>query len=77
MPEISRFYGLVIAMYYNDPLPPHFHVRYGEQQAIIGLDRPAIPEGPLTARAAGLAIERAVLNTEARREALQPVTPLD
>ena len=25
MPEISRFFGIVIAMFYNDHDPPHFH----------------------------------------------------
>jgi hypothetical protein len=30
MPEISRFFGMVILMYYNDHPPPHFHVRYGD-----------------------------------------------
>ena len=38
MPEISRFFGTVIAMYYRDRPPPHFHVRYGPQKAIIGID---------------------------------------
>jgi len=36
MPEISRFFGTIIAMYYNDHSPPHFHVRYGDQKAIVG-----------------------------------------
>jgi hypothetical protein len=27
--EISRFFGIVVAMFYNDHPPPHFHVRYG------------------------------------------------
>ncbi len=31
MPEISRFFGIVVAMYYNDHEPPHFYVRYGPQ----------------------------------------------
>ena len=35
MPEICRFYGLVMTMYWNDHQPPHFHVRYGEWQAEI------------------------------------------
>lgn len=26
---ISEFFGIVIAMYYNDHSPPHFHARYG------------------------------------------------
>ena len=38
MPEISRFYGIVIAMFYEDHSPPHFHVRYGEQKAIIAIE---------------------------------------
>ena len=38
MPEISRFFGMVMAMYYNDHAPPHFHVRYGKQKAVIGID---------------------------------------
>lgn len=37
MPEISRFFGTIIAMYYNDHPPPHFHVRHGEQSASIEL----------------------------------------
>jgi len=30
MPEISRFYGIIIKMYYDDHNPPHFHVEYGK-----------------------------------------------
>ena len=29
MPELSRFYGIVIRMYYDDHGPPHFHAYYG------------------------------------------------
>jgi len=35
MPELSRFYGIVIKMYYNDHNPPHFHVEYSGDEAII------------------------------------------
>jgi len=28
MPEISRFYGIVVYMFYYDHQPPHFHVMY-------------------------------------------------
>jgi hypothetical protein len=38
MPEISRFLGIVIAMFYNDHEPPHFHVRYGERRASVAID---------------------------------------
>ena len=30
MPELSRFFGIIIAMYYNDHAPAHFHAKYGE-----------------------------------------------
>ena len=35
MPEISKFYGIVISMYPNDHNPPHFHVKYEEYRAIV------------------------------------------
>src|SRR6266699_3046386 len=35
MPEISRFFGIVVAMYYDDHRPPHVHVRYAEYRAIL------------------------------------------
>jgi hypothetical protein len=35
MPEISRFYGLVILMNFKDHNPPHFHVWYGDFKAIV------------------------------------------
>jgi hypothetical protein len=37
MPEISRLFGMVIPMYYDDEQPPHFHVRYGAQRAFIDI----------------------------------------
>jgi len=30
VPELSRFLGIVIAMFYRDHAPPHFHATYGE-----------------------------------------------
>jgi hypothetical protein len=35
VPEISRFLGIVIAMYYNDHLPAHFHAKYGEYEVTV------------------------------------------
>ena len=37
MPEISRFLGMIIAMYYMDHSPPHFHVRYNQYKATISI----------------------------------------
>jgi hypothetical protein len=57
MPEISRFFGIVIFMYHNDHAPPHFHVRYGEQRAVVSIQSLSVLEGKLTARVLGLVVE--------------------
>ncbi len=54
MPEISRFYGLVITLNINDHNPPHFHVRYGEYKAIIEIKTGALYAGNLPPKALGL-----------------------
>lgn len=38
MPEISRFYGIVIKMYYNDHAPPHFHAEYGSAEIVVDIN---------------------------------------
>jgi hypothetical protein len=38
MPEISRFYGIIITINYDDHLPPHFHARYGDDRAAIKIN---------------------------------------
>ena len=47
MPEISRFLGIVITMYFNDHNPPHFHVRYEEYRALVGIEPLELREGRL------------------------------
>lgn len=37
MPEISRFFGIVIRMYYDDHNPPHFHAEYQGNKAVFDL----------------------------------------
>ena len=37
MPELSRFYGIIIYMFAKDHNPPHFHVKYGEFIGIIDI----------------------------------------
>ena len=39
MPELSRFYGIVIKMYFGDHDPPHFHAEYAEDRAVINIER--------------------------------------
>ena len=57
MPELSRFLGIIIAMYFNDHNPPHFHVLYNEFDAEIDIKTFAILEGNLPPRILGLALE--------------------
>ena len=38
MPEVSRFYGILIKMNWNDHLPPHFHAEYGEHEATFDFE---------------------------------------
>ena len=52
MPEVSRFYGIVIRLYYNDHNPPHFHARYGGMEAVIDIRTLAVISGRLPARPA-------------------------
>jgi hypothetical protein len=56
MPEISRFLGIVIAMYYRDHAPPHFHAIYGEYEVVIDINT-GVVEGKFPRRALGHVIE--------------------
>ena len=56
MPEISRFFGIIIAMFYDDHNPPHFHARYGSYKAAIRVEDFAVLEGYLPPRALGLVV---------------------
>jgi len=60
MPEISRFYGIVIAMFYNDHAPPHFHARYGHYEAQVRIDPTGVLEGELPKRATAMVLEWAL-----------------
>ncbi len=52
MPTVSYFYGIAIAMFFNDHNPPHFHVRYGRARALVRIADGEIITGdlPPTAR---------------------------
>ena len=62
MPEVSRFFGIVIRMYYDEHLPPHFHALYGEYELQVGIDPIKILEGKLPRRAVSMVIEWAALH---------------
>ncbi len=42
MPEISRFLGIVIAMFYRDHAPAHFHAYYGEHEITVEIESGAV-----------------------------------
>ncbi|HKI02449.1 MAG TPA: DUF4160 domain-containing protein [Thermoanaerobaculia bacterium] len=86
MPEISRFFGIIVLMYYNDHPPPHFHIRYGEQKAILGIESLTLLHGKLTPRVLGLVVEWASSHQEElmddwerarRQEPLRAILPLE
>ena len=56
MPEICRFYGIVIFMNYNDHQPPHFHARYQEQEVTIEIQT-GIVQGKMSRRALRMLFE--------------------
>ena len=57
MPILSRFYGILVKMYFNDHLPPHFHAEYGEYEAQIRIADLEIWEGYLPPKALSLVVE--------------------
>jgi hypothetical protein len=62
VPEVSRFYGIVIRMFWNDHEPPHFHAEYGEYQALIEIGTGAVRRGCVPKRALRLVQEWQVIH---------------
>ena len=57
MPTISSFYGLVVLMFWDDHNPPHFHVRYGSDQALFAIGDLELIAGSLPRRAERMVLE--------------------
>jgi len=62
MPELSRFLGIVIYMYFNEHNPPHFHAEYNEFKVSISIRDLRVMEGKMPAKVMGLIIEWAQEN---------------
>jgi len=86
MPEISRFFGIVIKMFFDDHNPPHFHAEYGADLALIDIRSLAVFSGRLSPRVTGLVIEWATLHQRElladwqraqTHEELQKIAPLE
>jgi hypothetical protein len=68
VPEISRFFGIVIRMYYDDHNPPHFHAIYGGYESKVGIDPITVIVGNLPNRASSMVLEWAAIH---QRELMQ------
>jgi hypothetical protein len=86
VPELSRFLGVVIGMYYKDHNPPHFHATYGEHEVAIAIGDGTVLWGKLPRRALAHVLEWRELHVaelladweRARsRVALAPIEPLE
>jgi len=64
MPEISRFFGIVIKMFFDDHNPPHFHAEYSGALALIDIRNLSVFSGRLPPRVMGLVIEWATIHQE-------------
>ena len=62
MPEISRFFGIVIRMYFDDHNPPHFHAFCGGREAQCGIEPIGLLDGGLPSRAVSMVVEWAALH---------------
>ena len=85
MPELSRFFGIIIRMQFGDHLPPHFHAVYGEFEAQVAIADPRVHAGMLPPRALGLVMEWAAIHRDelradwelaVARQELYPIEPL-
>jgi len=86
VPEISRFFGIVIKIFFEDHNPPHFHAEYGDRIALIDIRTLTVFGGRLPPRVLGLVIEWATLHRQelledwerARaQQALRKIAPLE
>jgi hypothetical protein len=66
MPEISRFFGIIIRMFFvsADHNPPHFHAYYGDDSAVFAIDNLEVLAGKLSPRVKGMVVEWAELHKE-------------
>ena len=64
MPTISTFYGILIRMFFNDHVPPHFHVQYAEFRATVDIQTLTVSTGQLPRRAQELVLDWAELHQQ-------------
>jgi hypothetical protein len=83
MPELCRFYGIIIRMFWEDHLPPHFHAAYGNHEALVDILTGEIIAGSLPLGARSLVAQWAELHREELVEdwrlasSLQPIRRIE
>lgn len=83
MPEICRFYGIIIKIFFsNEHNPPHFHAVYGEYNGSFSILDLKMIEGDLPRKAQSLIIEWANKHKEEiinmwNTKTLKKLPPLD
>ncbi len=85
MPIISRFFGIIIYMFWKDHAPPHFHAKYGEDEILVNIEDGNIT-GNMSKRALKLIDEWRELHKEEllknwnlaeQKKCLFPIKPLE
>lgn len=69
MPELSRFYGIIIRMFYGDHAPPHFHAAYQGEEVQITIETLEVIAGGISRRALSFVLEWASLHRGELRHA--------
>ena len=64
MPIISRFFGILVRMFFNEHVPPHFHAEYGSYRVVIDIRKLEVIEGKFPRRALNLVLDWAELHRD-------------
>ena len=66
MPVLSRFYGIIIRMYFQqaEHNPPHIHALYGEDMAAIDIQTGEVLEGHLPPKALAMVREWSAIHKD-------------
>lgn len=64
MPIVSLFRGIKIMMYYNDHMPPHFHVEYAEFRCVVDILSGCVIQGSLPSRQLKLVLAWCVIHQD-------------
>lgn len=85
VPTISRFFGIVVAMFWQDHMPPHFHAIYGDDEALIDIHDAVVLRGHLPSSRVKLVLAWAEIHRDEllenwaraqKNESLVPIDPL-